>query len=75
MKDIFESTKIKFIDNSNLMSLSLYECCACHWRFFGDVVRFGHEGFDSQSQEIPNFCPMCGREIEEISNEDERRNV
>lgn len=51
-------------EDESLVSLSVYECGTCHWRFIGDVERYGY-GYTSQSQQTPDFCPMCGREIED----------
>ncbi len=45
-------------------SVSVYECLGCHWRFIGDADRYDY-GYDTESTEIPNFCPMCGKEIDE----------
>lgn len=71
-----ETTKIKFLNeylleihdesvdfDDSLISLSLYECDICYWRFYGDSERcVGHV---SQAQQAPNYCPMCGRKIED----------
>lgn len=46
------------------ISISIYECCKCHWRFFGDSERHGYS-HDSEGVQTPNYCPMCGRKIED----------
>jgi rubrerythrin len=70
-----ETTEIKFIkdmiveitnedldDDERDISLSVYECCSCHWRFIGNASRCGY-GYDSEDYQAPNYCPMCGKEI------------
>lgn len=42
--------------------LTMYECNFCHWRFYADIVRFGH-GYNSEYKQTPNYCPGCGRRI------------
>lgn len=74
---ITEITKVKFIteinaeiDNDEIpederfTSFSLYECFSCHWRFYGDIVRFGY-GYDSEGKQTPDYCPGCGKKIED----------
>lgn len=72
-------TKIKFIteieatitNNDDIpedekdIAVSIYECCKCHWRFFGESVRYGY-GYDSESVQAPNYCPMCGAKIVDL---------
>lgn len=73
-----EETKIKFIgntmsyvDNEDIsedernFEQSIYECCSCHWRFTGDVVRYGY-GYDLEGQDTPDYCPMCGKKITDL---------
>ena len=81
MRSIVEqkTTKVKFLkeieaeisnydgelgEDENLMSLSLFECCSCHWRFIGVVERYGY-GYDSEGRQTPDYCPVCGRKIED----------
>ena len=74
-----EDTNIKFIvemestitnqgleDDERDISENIYECCSCHWRFVGTSVRYGF-GYTSESVDTPNFCPMCGKEIKDIT--------
>jgi len=46
------------------ISLSMYECTSCHWRYYADIVRFGF-GYNSEYKNKPNFCPGCGRKIDD----------
>ena len=49
-------------EDERLISISVYECCTCHWKFFGDCERTGY-GFTLEGTQTPNYCPMCGRKI------------
>jgi rubrerythrin len=51
-------------EDDRFMSLTIHECTTCHWRFIGEVERYGY-GYDSQGQQTPDYCPMCGRKIED----------
>lgn len=51
-------------EDEKLKSISIYECCSCHWIFAGDCERYGY-GYTSQSTQTPNYCPMCGAKIED----------
>ncbi|WP_432408294.1 hypothetical protein [Wukongibacter sp. M2B1] len=78
-----DKTNIKFIneidvdittedDNEpQIMTLSVYECEACHWRFVGDCNRYGH-GYTSEGVQSPNYCPMCGERIKESAEENKK---
>lgn len=69
------ATRVKFVGNleatvfddglNDVITISSYECMKCHWIFYGDCVRNWH-GYTSQLTEVPNFCPMCGSEIEDV---------
>lgn len=52
-------------EENSYWSLSVLECTTCHWTFIGDVDRYGY-GYTSESQDTPDYCPMCGRKIEEL---------
>ncbi len=45
--------------------IKVYECNKCHWRFLGDCAKFGYEQSWEMMTEIPNYCPMCGSEIDD----------
>jgi rubrerythrin len=51
-------------EDDKLKSISIYECCNCHWIFAGDCERYGY-GYTSQSVQTPNYCPMCGAKIKD----------
>jgi len=51
-------------EDERLISLTVCECMKCHWTFIGDCERQGY-GFTSQSQQISNFCPMCGSKFDD----------
>ena len=51
------------------MSFTILECTSCHWRFTGECQRYGY-GYTSETTEEPNFCPMCGREIDNTEEEE-----
>lgn len=42
---------------------NIYQCTKCNWRFIGECERYNC-GYDSEGVDIPNYCPMCGKEIE-----------
>ena len=46
-------------------SVSVLKCELCKWIFYGNPFYLDHSSFDSISQDIPNFCPICGGEIDE----------
>lgn len=52
------------IDEKEL-NQSVYECCSCHWRFAGDCMRYDC-GYDWEGVQTPNYCPMCGRKIDNL---------
>lgn len=69
---IMETAKVKVLQEIDAMlqdeeineadrfvSFTACECMECHWTFIGDCEREGY-GYTSQSQQVPNFCPMCG---------------
>lgn len=41
---------------------------SCHWRFIGDCNREGY-GYTCEGTQTPNYCPMCGRKIEDEIDE------
>lgn len=51
-------------ENENLL-FGVLECGECRWKFIGDCERHGY-GFTVESTDTPNFCPMCGSEIEGV---------
>ena len=51
-------------EDENLVSFLICECMNCHWRFTGDCNREGY-GYTSQGVQTPNFCPMCGKELDD----------
>jgi rubrerythrin len=56
-------------EDDRFVAESIYECCNCHWRFTGGYERYGYGGFTSESTDLPNYCPMCGLEIEDYFKE------
>ena len=60
----FEVCDNKLSKNERHISLSMYECMSCHWRFYADIVRFGF-GYNSEYKNKPDFCPGCGRKIDD----------
>lgn len=60
----FDVCDNKLSGDERHISLSMYECVSCHWQFYADIVRFGY-GFNSEYQQKPNFCPGCGRKIDD----------
>ncbi|NLY18802.1 MAG: hypothetical protein GX045_07610 [Clostridiaceae bacterium] len=59
----FEICDNELSKNERQISLSMYECTSCHWRYYADIVRFGF-GYNSEYKNKPNFCPGCGRKID-----------
>lgn len=69
-----ESTTIKEIAQLDVLILTdgedvpstenIYKCNDCGWRFTGTCERYGH-GYDEETVDTPNFCPMCGKKIED----------
>ena len=51
-------------EEDNGLNQTIFECYNCHWRFVGDCIRYGYEGYDWQRVQMPNYCPMCGKKIE-----------
>lgn len=52
-------------DDMHIDEFNFYECTSCHWRFIGDAQRYNC-GFTSEGTDLFNFCPMCGKEIEDV---------
>lgn len=65
---LLKTMDIEILDEAinipDFTTLGVYECCHCHWRFIGDCERYDY-GYTSETTEVPNFCPMCGFEIED----------
>ncbi len=67
LKEIDVKLQDESIDDERDTSFSLCECLKCHWKFIGECERHGY-GFTSQGVQIPNFCPMCGSKIEDVTD-------
>ncbi|HEY3424821.1 MAG TPA: hypothetical protein VGL27_08505 [Negativicutes bacterium] len=67
---IIKELDVELLDDSvdedeKIISLLICECVTCHWRFAGDCNRFGY-GYTSEGVQTPYYCPMCGKEIEDV---------
>lgn len=51
-------------DDEKSTSFLVCECMSCHWRFIGDCHRYGY-GYTSQGTQTPDYCPMCGKKIDD----------
>lgn len=57
------------VEDMEVDDFNFYECTNCHWRFVGDAQRFMHNGYTQESTDLVNYCPMCGKKIEDIKGE------
>ncbi len=58
--------------DERITSFLICECSSCHWRFAGDSKRYGY-GYTSEGVQTPNYCPMCGKKIEDEIEEKEAK--
>ncbi|MCL2310864.1 MAG: hypothetical protein FWC41_00035 [Firmicutes bacterium] len=63
IKFICENELKKLVDGE-IVELCTYECDACHWIFFGDMLHKCLMGY--QTKDNPYYCPACGRKICQI---------
>lgn len=45
------------------VSICILICNGCGWTFYGDCFSLNEPGFDYKGEQIPNYCPHCGREL------------
>jgi DNA-directed RNA polymerase subunit RPC12/RpoP len=66
-------TNEEFDDEEESFTTQLVlECMHCHWRFVGEVIRYGY-GYTSEAQDTPNYCPMCGRKINDMLEDNDEK--